>query len=325
MKQLIIASMLLSNIFYNTTEIVQSHDRYCIISNGDGRLLESSNGDERQSVASISKIMTAIIAIEKGTLDDTWHVSKDIEKHAIGSSIYLKPNQKVSLRSLLYGLMLRSGNDAAYEIAKVISGNEKKFVELMNQKARQIGMYHTVFYNASGLDEEKGNLSTACDMAILMRYAMKNPIFRKISGTKTYVTEWNYHWKNKNRLLFDFPFAIAGKTGFTKQAGRTLVTTAKKDGLETTIVTLNMSDDFAFHKVKHQEYLNTYRDDLILKKGIYHFGNKQVHITDDVHITNSIHDPKTQVQLYRKKNMMILEGNGESKLLYRWKITSQSI
>lgn len=322
MKTILFLAMLLQMMVQMPIEeSASTSDRYCIIANPDGRLLEAANGDETQSVASISKIMTAIVALEQSDQTDTWQVSKDIDAHATGSSIYLKPQQEVSMEALLYGSMLRSGNDAAYEIAKHTAGSEEAFVKLMNEKAKAIGMRNTLFHNASGLDEDGiGNVSSACDMALLMRYAMQNEDFQKITGSKYYTTSWGARWKNKNRLLFDFPFAVGGKTGFTKQAGRTLVTTAKKEQLAITVVTLDHHDDFAFHKAKHQEYLNAYRADLILKKGTYTIMDRYAQVKEDIYITRRVEEALPSVQLYRQGNEMILESNGESKLLYRWKL-----
>ena len=206
-------------------------ESYVVLSGADNTIVEEKNKDEKQSVASISKIMTAVIAIEHGQLDESFAVDDEINK-AYGSSVYLKQGQQVTMRDLLYGLMLRSGNDAAVEIAKHVAGSQEAFVELMNRKAAEIGMSNTTFSNPSGLDEEDGgNISTANDMAVLMSYAMKNKEFRTITGSKYYTTDWNMRWKNKNRLLFDYPFTVGGKTGFTKKAGRTLVSAAEHDGV----------------------------------------------------------------------------------------------
>lgn len=202
---------------YSITAELDSCGKLCRYERSGQYDRRRKNKDDKQSVASISKIMTAVIAIEHGKLDEAFTVDEEINK-AYGSSVYLKQGQTVTLRDLLYALMLRSGNDAAVEIAKHVSGSQEAFVEAMNQKAAEIGMSNTTFSNPSGLDEEDGgNISTANDMAILMSYAMKNKEFRTITGSKYYTTDWNMRWKNKNRLLFDYPFTIGGKTGFTKK------------------------------------------------------------------------------------------------------------
>ncbi len=189
-------------------------------------------------------------------------------------------------------------NDCAIEIATHIAKDEESFVALMNKKAKEIGMLHTTFRNASGLDEEDGgNISCAYDMAILMSYAMKNQNFREICGTKYYTTEWNYHWKNKNRLLFDYPYTIAGKTGFTKKARRTLITTASFNNLETTVVTLRTDDDFNFHKAKHTNAFNLYKAELLIKKGTYKISNKYIEVPKNIYITTK-NNEKNKIKVY---------------------------
>ncbi len=260
-------------------------ESYCVLASADNTVVEEKNMHEPQSVASISKIMTAIVALEQGKLEDTWQVQKEILQ-AVGSSIYLKVGQEVSLQSLLYGLMLRSGNDAAIAIATRISGSEEAFVKLMNEKASEIGMLNTTFHNASGLDEDGvGNISTAYDMAILMSYAMKNDMFREIAGSQYYTSEWNIRWQNKNKLLFDFPFTTGGKTGYTKMAGRTLVTSAQNNITESIVVTLRQSDDFNFHKEKHKAVYDAVKTVEIVKAGTYRVNQQEFVIEEPIRIT----------------------------------------
>ncbi len=303
MKKLIILLICLTSF----TMEVQANS-YCVLGDDDNTVIEEKNMHERQSVASISKIMTAIIAIEQDELGDTWNVSNAVMK-AHGSSIYLQKGQKVSMQSLLYGLLLRSGNDAAVEIATRVSGSEEAFVKEMNRKAEKIGMKNTIFHNASGLDDEgEGNISTAYDMAILMSYAMKNDIFRTICGSKYYTSEWNYRWKNKNRLLFDYPFTTGGKTGFTKHAGRTLVTSASNQQLETVVVTLGVPDDFKFHEQKHTEAFAKMKAITVLKKGTYHAGNHIFTIKQDIRVlTPREHPDEIEASAEFKKNKLVVK------------------
>ena len=269
---------------------------YCVLST-DGDVLAEKNMHHTQSVASISKIMTAIIAIEEGDLSDSWLCSSNIMQ-AYGSMIYLKVGQEVSLQSLLYGLMLRSGNDAAIEIATHIAGDVETFVEKMNDKAKEIGMLNTTFHNPSGLDEQDGgNISSAYDMALLMRYAMQNEEFIKISGSQYYTSEWNYRWKNKNRLLFDYEYTTSGKTGYTKLAGRTLVTTAQNEKMSSIIVTLDMSDDFTFHKEQHTKILEEYENITVMEVGTYQIKNKILEVKQPLQISVN-KKGKTKLQIF---------------------------
>lgn len=213
--------------------------------------------------------MTAIVAIESGKLDETVIIGDEIST-AYGSGIYIKSGEQITIRDLLYGLMLRSGNDAALAIAHHVGGSVESFVSMMNEKAGALGMKNSIFNNPSGLDQEKGNYSTAYDMALLTSYAMKNEEYRKITSTKNYKLKTNmnvYSWTNKNKLLFSYKYSTGGKTGFTQIARRTLVTTASKDNLNLVVVTLNDGNDFADHKNLFEEAFNEYTSYQILKNG----------------------------------------------------------
>ncbi|HET7615918.1 MAG TPA: D-alanyl-D-alanine carboxypeptidase family protein, partial [Bacillales bacterium] len=216
-----------------------------------GRVLFGKEEHQKRRIASITKIMTAILAIESGKLDKKVTVSRKAD-YTEGSSLYLKAGEKISLRNLVYGLMLRSGNDAAVAIAQAVGGSVEGFTYLMNEKAEQIGMTDTRFENPHGLDDHKEMYSTAYDMALLTRYAMKNKTFRKIAGTKVHRLDdpdgsGTLVWRNKNKLLKMYPYSTGGKTGYTSTAKRTLVSTAKKDGLKLIAVTLNDPDDWDDH------------------------------------------------------------------------------
>jgi serine-type D-Ala-D-Ala carboxypeptidase (penicillin-binding protein 5/6) len=215
-----------------------------------GRILHSHNGDKPMKIASLTKVMTAIVAIEHGKLSDMAKVSKNAYGKE-GSSIYLKLGEEMSLHHLLYGLMLRSGNDAATAIAEHVGGSEEGFVYLMNEKARLLGMSNTLFKNPHGLDAD-GHLSTANDMAKLTAYALKNPVFQDIVKTKLKKVpnpneEWDYTWHNKNKLLSMYEGADGVKTGYTKSAGRCLITSATRNGQQLAVVTLNDRDDWVDH------------------------------------------------------------------------------
>lgn len=239
-----------------------------LVDQDSGRILYSKNATKQKLIASTTKIMTAILAIESGKLDRKVKVTDKVLK-AYGSNIYIEVGEKLSLRDLVYGLMLRSGNDAALMISEVCGKGEEKFVKKMNEKASQLGMTNTVFYNPHGLDEEAGNLSTAVDMSKLMSYAMKNKEFRKITGTKNYQTKSDlksYVWRNKNKLLHTYENATGGKTGFTEKARRTLVTSASKDGLNLVVVTLNDPSDFTDHKNLYEYGFDNFKRGLVIDK-----------------------------------------------------------
>ena len=232
-------------------------------------ILYEKNINEVRSVASISKIMTAILAIESGKMDDVVTIGDEINK-AYGSGIYIRKGEQLTLRDLVYGLMLRSGNDAALAIAHYVGGSVDEFVILMNKKAKEIGMKSTTFNNPSGLDEDKGNYSTAYDMAKLSSYAIKNDEFKKITGTKKYKLKTNmnnYIWTNKNKMLTMYKYSTGGKTGYTEIAKRTLVSYASKDSTNLVVVTLNDGNDWNDHEYLFEYGFKNYQNYTLIKKG----------------------------------------------------------
>jgi len=237
--------MLFPNVGHATPEI--SANNAVLIEQSSGRVLYDRQANEKQSIASITKIMTAIVAIASGKMDEKTTISSNAV-HTEGSSIYLKEGDKVKIEDLVYGLMLRSGNDAAVAIAEHIGGSVEGFVFLMNQKASWLGMTNTQFDNPHGLDSDN-HYSTAYDMGMLMRYAMENDYFKKVTGTSSFQSEnTSYPWKNKNKLLTSlYEHTTGGKTGYTKHTGRTLVSTAEKDGMELIAVTLDAPNDWEDH------------------------------------------------------------------------------
>lgn len=224
-----------------------SAENAVLMEHSTGRILYDKQAHTKQSIASLTKVMTAVIAIEYGDMNDVVQTSRRAI-HTTGSSIYLEQGEQMSLKDLVYGLMLRSGNDAAVAIAEHIGGSVEGFVHLMNEKARWIGMTNTNFTNPHGL-EEKGHYSTAYDVALLLRYAMSNSLFQDISGTKIYKANTRtYPWHNKNKLLTQlYPYCTGGKTGYTRKAGRTLATTSHKNNMDLIAVTLNAPSDWQDH------------------------------------------------------------------------------
>lgn len=258
--------------------------------------------------------MTAIVSIECGDLDKEVVVGEEVLR-AYGSAIYIEVGEKISLRDLLYGLLLRSGNDAAMVIAKNVAGSMEAFVALMNEYASKIGMKNTIFYNNHGLEESngKGNLSSAKDMALLTKYAMQNETFREIFGTKKYVAKTNYKtysWTSKNKLIHTEDYITGGKTGFTEKARRTLVTTAKRNNINVVVVTLNDSNDFNDHKEIYKNIFKNYESVLVLKKGNIKIKGENVYkdnilyLNEDIYVTvksEEKSDLRINYELYKNK------------------------
>ncbi len=216
----------------------------------------SKNMNERLSMASTTKIMTAILALEYGASDKMQKVTTDMIS-VEGSSIGLLDGDKISLKTLVKGMLLESGNDAANATAYIIGGSIPHFVAMMNNKAKEIGMNSTSFETPSGLDGEN-HYSTAFDMALLGAYAIKNPEFRSISEDKSDVVYYGnppYRrvFTNHNKLLEFYDGAFGIKTGFTKKSGRCLVSAVEKDGKTLVAVTLNAPDDWNDH-IKMYDY-----------------------------------------------------------------------
>ena len=290
---------------------------YIIMDYNTGEVLEGKDIHLVRSVASISKIMTAIVAIENSSLDSYVEVKDDILK-AYGSSIYLKIGEVVLMKDLLYGLMLRSGNDAAVTIARGVSGNINSFVELMNKKAAEIGMKDSIFNNPSGLDvDDEGNLSSSYDMALLMKYALNNDIFREITRTKEYKSNSHGIWLNKNKLLRQYEYTNGGKTGFTAKAKRTLVTSAKKGDMELITVTLDCGGDFTMHKELYEKYFNNYKTFKLLKKGSNMFEEYELTCESNINITIKNEDINNSKIIYKIKenqaSVILKQKNQEDK------------
>ncbi len=213
-----------------------------IIEATGGRVLFESNADEQRPMASTTKILTAIIAIERCDCDDVVTVQKEcvgIE----GSSIYLEEGEKLTVKELLYGLMLQSGNDCAAALAYHISGSIDKFADLMNQTALSIGAEDSHFVNPHGLHDDN-HYTTARDLAKIAAYAMTNPIFKEIVSTRRVEISWASHEYNrilinKNKMLNEMEGATGIKTGFTKKAGRCLVSSCERNGMTLICVVLN--------------------------------------------------------------------------------------
>lgn len=214
-----------------------------------GEFLYSKNGEEQAPMASTTKIMTALVILETLPLDQTYEIQPEWTG-AEGSSMYLKAGEQLTVEDLLCGLMLMSGNDAALALACIAGGSEQGFVERMNEKAASLGLENTHFESASGLDGPE-HYTTAQDLARLTAYAMENPEFCRIVGQK-YANAGGRSMKNHNKLLFWSDEICGVKTGFTKKAGRCLVSAARRQGRLLIAVTLNGPDDWNDHQRLYQ-------------------------------------------------------------------------
>ena len=235
-----------------------------LIDGETGRVLYEKQAEEKSLIASTTKIMTALVICEQTNVLDRVKIPKEavgIE----GSSMYLKEGEVLTVQELLYGLMLQSGNDAALALAIYCGGTVEGFTELMNDKAHRLGMTQSHFTNPNGLDSP-GNYSTARDMAILTAYAMQNPIFAQTVSTKT-ITIGERCLRNHNKLLWQLEGANGVKTGYTKAAGRILISSVTRMGRQLIAVTFNAPDDWQDHKTLIEDGFSRFTVQQLVRQG----------------------------------------------------------
>lgn len=229
-----------------------------------GRVLYEKNSHDKSLIASTTKIMTGLLAAESGRLSETVTIPPEavgIE----GSSLYLKAGEQLTVEQLLYGLMLHSGNDAAVALALYLGGSVESFVAQMNQRAQSLGLTRTHFANPNGLDDEE-NYGTAYDLAVLAAAALENDAFCQVVSTKTYLAG-NRTLTNHNKLLWKYEGAIGVKTGFTKAAGRLLVSAAERQGRRLIAVTINAPDDWNDHSKLLDDGFARLTEEMVLTGG----------------------------------------------------------
>ena len=291
-----------------------------VIDTKSGRILYAKNADSRRAMASTTKIMTAILAIENGKLEDKVKISKRAASIR-GSIIKLRSGEELTLKQLLYGLMLKSGNDAAIAIAEHIGGSVENFAVMMNEKARDLGLKNTAFKNPHGLDAD-GHYTTAFELAQIARYALKNPAFSKIVGTQN-ISTGNRDLHTTNEMLGSYQGADGVKTGYTGNAGRCLVTSATRGNMRIISVVLNCSSrakraqssksilDYAFNNYQYTRILeeNHQMRSIQVKRG----RKEYVRIA----ATNGIEMPLTkeeknslrkEISMYKNLNAPVYEG-----------------
>lgn len=263
-----------------------------------GRILESSDINNKKLIASITKIMTCIIALENNNnLEKVIKVPNEVLK-MYGTNIYIEVGEEIKIIDLLYGLMLRSGNDAALTLAIATAGSEENFVKLMNKKAQELGMNNTIFNNPHGLDEDTKNYSTAYDMSLLARYAYKNKIYRKIIKTKKYTCKSSiksYLWYNRVSILNNYKYSLGGKNGYTPKAGKTLVSYAKKNNMTLIGVSLHDSNIYDTHEDLFEKNFKKYKLYKIVDKDNFSYNKKL--FSEDIYLKESFYYPLKENEL----------------------------
>ena len=267
MKRLIAGTVavLLAAVSFLPLRVNALSARKAILLDGTtGRILFEKNIDEQSLIASTTKIMTALVVCEQCNVLDRMRIPKEavgIE----GSSLYLQEGEVLTIQELLYGLMLHSGNDAAVALAIYCGGTVEGFVELMNDKAHNLGLSGTHFANPNGLDAP-GHYATARDLATLAAYAMENPIFYQTVSTKSLKIGQRY-LTNHNKLLWRVQGADGVKTGYTRAAGRILVSSAIRDGRRLICVTLDDPDDWNDHSTMLERGFSEFQVRRLVNKG----------------------------------------------------------
>ena len=258
------AGLLAAAVFLPCSVSALSARKACVLDAVSGRMLFEKASDDRSLIASTTKIMTALIICEQCNVLDRMRIPKEavgIE----GSSMYLKEGEVLTLQELLYGLMLSSGNDAAVALAIYCGGTVEGFVELMNDKARSLGLKNTHFMNPNGLDAPD-HYSTAKDLAKLSAYSMKNPVFYRTVSAKS-IRAGERYLTNHNKLLWRLDGADGVKTGYTKAAGRILVSSATRDNRRLIAVTIDDPDDWNDHAALLTNGFSRYQVETLVRAG----------------------------------------------------------
>ena len=273
-----------------------SAESYVLMDAGTGTVLAERAADRQMLIASTTKILTAVVALEHADPDETVEIKAE-HTGIEGSSMYLRAGETMTVRDLLYGLMLSSGNDAAVALACHVGGGVEEFAALMNEKAAELGMVNSHFANPHGLDAD-GHYSTARDMGLLTAHAMESADFVEIVGTRN-VRAAGRSLMNHNKLLWRYPGAEGVKTGFTRAAGRSLVSAASRNGTRLICVTLSAPDDWDDHTALFNWGFTNYKYHGILPRG---------EVVATLPVLSGAGD---RVQLIAEEGLEILAGVGD--------------
>lgn len=288
---------------------------YIVMDVDSGRVLESSDSHNKLLIASTTKIMTCIVTLENAQLDKEVTVGDEIDG-IDGTNIYITKGEKIKIIDLLYGLMLRSGNDASMVLSYNVFEDYNTFISKMNEYAEKIGMKDTIFHNPHGLDDQSTNKSTAYDLALLGQYAYKNELFRKIISTKKYLTSTNiksYAWYNRVSILNNYKYSTGGKNGYTPKAGKALVSFAEKDGLKLVCVSLDDSDIYETHKKLFNKVFDNYKKYIIVDKNKFYIDSSL--INEDVYLKKSFSYPLKEDEL--DKVSTFIKVDNDSRIIIK--------
>lgn len=314
MKKIFLLLIIISLFNIKDVNALDSSHSSIVMDTDSKRVLYENNMNEKKLIASTTKILTAIVVLENIDINKEVTIGEEVLK-MYGTNIYIEVGEKITIKDLLYGLLLRSGNDAAVSLAIATAKTEENFVKLMNEKAKSIGMKNSIFKNPHGLDEETKNYSTAYDMALLSSYASKNKIYQEIVKTKKYEVKTQYKtylWYNRNKLLTRYEYCTGGKNGYTPDAGRILVTTAKKDNLNLTVVTLDDQNEYDTHENLYEKVFNKYQNYKIVDKN--NFKIDKNFYNGNIYIKESFTYPLTKEEVNKIKTVVEIKNTNKSKI-----------
>ena len=306
MKKIVLILILIMLIPLNIK--AETLNNYIVMDMNSKRILKEYNKDEIIYPASTTKIMTLIVGIENSNPTDIAKVGNEILT-IDGTNIYAEIKENFLLIDLFYGMMLRSGNDAAMIIAKNTGGTVENFVKLMNQKARMLKLKNTKFQNPTGLDDNTFNKSSVNDLALMYSYGYKNKLFRNIVKTKEYKTESDkksYYFKNRNELLNKYNRATGGKTGYTPKAGRLLVSSATNNDLNIVIASHGDTYGYKNHINFYEEIFKKYKNYLIIDKNSF---KEKTDLKGKLYIKNSFIYPLTKEEKNNINKKIVFNKN----------------
>ena len=310
MKKVIIILLILFINIINVYGISDTSHSSIIMDIDSGRILYQKDSNTERLIASTTKLMTLLTALKLGEyqLDNEVKVGEEVLK-MYGTNMYLNVGEVVTLKDLLYGLIMRSGNDASVVIATYLSGGIDDFVKSMNKIAHEIGMHNSTFKNPHGLDEETKNYSTAYDLGILIRYLYLNySTYLEILGTKYYDFQSNlksYELINRCKMIFTYKYTTTCKNGYTPKAGKSLVTTASKNNLNLLIVTLDDFDIYNNHERLYEYYFNKFENYKIIDKNTFKIPNNN---TNNYYLKNNVYYPLTNKEKDKINTKIIIEN-----------------
>lgn len=307
---MIISFLLTILIPYEVKANDQIFDSYIVMDMESKRIFYEKAKDVSILPASTTKIMTAITAIENSNLLDVVQVQDEILT-VDGANIYIEQGENILMQDLLYGMILRSGNDAAMTIARHTSGSVENFVKLMNEKARQLNLKNTIFNNPTGLDDTEENYSSVHDLALLYSYAYKNKTFREIVGTLNYKAssdKKSYYFINRSKILSMDDKITGAKTGYTPKAGRILVSSAKKGDLNLVISTKGNDYGYKEHINFYNEVFSKYKKYKILDKNNFKADSS---LKGKLYIKNSFSYPLSKDEINKISKKIVFSGKKE--------------